>query len=284
MMTIYVLPFEKMHGSGNDFIILERRHLPNGVDEKALAKLICDRHFSVGADGLIIVDFSTVPDVDFAWSYYNNDGSEAEMCGNGMRCFAKYVFERGFTDKLTFSVLTKAGIINPTIEENGTVSVNMGVPRIPNDLKEEISIDSKNIAYTYLEIGNPHCVIFMNKDIEDSEFYKLGPKIEKHNRFPNGINVEFANILNKNEIKVRVWERAAGATLACGTGACAVLVAANIENLSQEHATIYLPGGSLEVKWNKQTNNIFLNGPATFVYTGQLNLDPRLVCRKAPIG
>lgn len=277
-MTTYVLPFEKMHGLGNDFVMLERRHLPNQIDEKALAKLICDRHFSIGADGVIIIDFPRTHDADFIWSYYNSDGSEAEMCGNGMRCFAKYVFERGFTDEVSFTVLTKAGIIRPTIEEDGSVTVNMGIPKVPDNLKEEIRVDSKEFLFTYVEIGNPHCVIFVNKYIEDSDFFSIGPKIEKHSRFPEGVNVGFANVLSKNQIRLRVWERGCGPTLACGTGACAAVVAANVNNLCDEKVDVFLPGGCLKIKWDKTKNNIFLNGPAVFLYTGQLNLDPKLIC------
>lgn len=274
-MTVYVLPFEKMHGLGNDFIVLERKHLPKAIDESFLAKLICDRHFGIGADGIIIVDFPANHETDFAWSYYNSDGSEAQMCGNGMRCFAKYVFERGFIDEVSFSVLTKAGIIKPSIEGDGTVTVNMGTPKISNNPNQEILVGSQRIKFTYIEIGNPHCVIFTKKDneISDPDFLNLGPKIEKHSYFPKGVNVEFVNVINKNEIKVRVWERGCGPTMACGTGACASLVAANINNLSDDSASVYLPGGCLKVKWDKNLNNVFLNGPATFVYTGQFNLD-----------
>ncbi|MBI3589924.1 MAG: diaminopimelate epimerase [Candidatus Melainabacteria bacterium] len=277
-MTSYLLPFEKMHGAGNDFVLLERRHLPNGVDHKALAKLLCNRNFGIGADGLIIMDLSSDAKVDFIWNFYNLDGSEAEMCGNGMRCFAKYVYERGFTDKNTFSVLTKAGIIKPTLEHDASVSVNMGTPVLPKKIKEELLIGDKKINYSYIEIGNPHCVIFNDEEISDSVFYDLGPIIEKHSSFPHGVNVEFAKVLNKNEIRCRVWERSAGPTLACGTGACATLVAANINNLCGTNASIHLPGGCLKINWNTAENNIYLNGPATSVFTGQFNLDPKVVC------
>ena len=266
-----------MHGLGNDFVMLERRHLPANINDKALAKLLCDRHFGIGADGLIIIDLSTSREADFKWDYYNADGSGAEMCGNGMRCFAKYVFERGLTDESSFSVLTKAGIIKPSLESNGTVTVDMGIPKLPMSVKEEIKIDSKIFNYTYIEVGNPHCVIFLDKDISDSDFYLYGPKIEKSEKFLNGVNVEFARVLNSKEINCRVWERGCGPTLACGTGACAVLVAANVNNLSESSAVIHLPGGSLNIRWDKNSSHIFLNGPADFVYTGQFNLNPLLV-------
>ena len=279
-MTTYVLPFEKMHGLGNDFILLERRHLPNNVNEKLLARLICDRHFSVGADGIIIVDLSSTKDADFKWDYYNSDGSEAEMCGNGMRCFAKYVYERGFIDLHTFNVQTKAGIITPTLEEDGTVTINMGVPKLPSNKEETILLNSKEMTYTYIEIGNPHCVFILDKEITDGDFSHIGPVVEKHKKFPHGVNVEFAFVKNKNEIKLRVWERGAGPTLACGTGACATVIAANIRGFCSDNVQVHLPGGTLKIIWDKSKGNIFLNGAATFVYTGQFNLDPGLVCNK----
>ena len=277
-MTSYLLPFEKMHGLGNDFILLERRHLPNGVNEKLLAKLLCHRNFGIGADGIIIVDFSTKGDSDFVWSYYNSDASLAEMCGNGMRCFAKYVYERGFTDRTTFTVLTEAGIIKPSLEEDGTVTVNMGVPKVSSIQQESLSIDGKVFLYMYVEVGNPHCVIFNNVEINDFEFFKFGPLIEKHQNFPKGVNVEFAYIVDKKNIRCRVWERGAGATLACGTGACAALVAANINKLTDNIAKVYLPGGCLNINWDKTEGSVYLNGPAVSVFTGQFNLDPKLVC------
>ena len=277
-MTTFVLPFEKMHGLGNDFVMVERRHLPNNINDSKLAKVLCNRNFGIGADGLIIVDYSASGNSDFKWDYFNIDGSVAEMCGNGMRCFAKYVFERGFTDNLSFSVETKAGIIIPTIEPDATVTVDMGVPVFYDSLSQELNIDSKMINYTYIEVGNPHVVIFKDKEITDNEFFDLGPKIEKHHKFPNYTNVEFVSIINRTELKCRVWERGCGPTLACGTGACAALVAANINGLVDNKASIYLPGGSLNVNWDKLTNHVYLNGTATFVYVGQFNLDLKLIC------
>lgn len=275
-MTVYILPFEKMHGLGNDFVLVERRHLPNNINDKCLAKIICDRHFGVGADGLIIVDLSSTRDADFQWNYYNSDGSDAEMCGNGMRCFAKYVFEKGFTDEPQFSVFTKAGIIKPSIQPDGTITVDMGIPAVPNKKLQEITIDSKTFKYTYVEVGNPHCVIFTDNEISEEEFNYYGPRIEKHSKFPNGVNVEFTKVVSKNEINCKVWERGCGPTLACGTGACAVLVAAITNNLSENVSVINLPGGPLKISLDLSTNHVFLNGPATFVYTGQFNLNPSL--------
>lgn len=278
-MTVYVLPFEKMHGLGNDFVMLEKRHLPNGLNEKALAKELCDRNFGIGADGLIIVDFASDRESDFVWNYINADGSDAEMCGNGMRCFAKYVFERGFIEERTFSVSTKAGIIKPTIEDDGTVTVDMGMPKLPESVKEKIVIDGQEINFTYIETGNPHCVIFLPDDVGENFFKSFGPKIEKHSRFLKGTNVEFVHVLSDKEINCRVWERGCGPTLACGTGACATLVAASINKLSGISAKVNLPGGPLNVFWDKdKTGSVFLNGPATFVYTGSYNLNPKLVC------
>lgn len=278
-MTAFILPFGKMHGLGNDFVMLERQHLPNGVDESKLSKLMCDRHFGIGADGIIIVDFSHTKEADFAWSYYNSDGSEAEMCGNGMRCFAKYIYERGLTNEISFSVQTKAGIIYPVIENDGTVTVRMGKPKLPDQLKEKLIIESNDFYYTYIEIGNPHCVIFTQQEISDDDFYCFGPKIEKHCAFKNRINVEFVNIIDKNNIRCRVWERGAGPTLACGTGACAALVAAHLNNFTDVDADVLLPGGILKVWWDKNQNVVYLNGSAEFVYDGEYPLDPKTVCK-----
>lgn len=276
-MATFVLPFEKMHGIGNDFIMLERRHMPQDINDQSLAKILCNRNFGIGADGIIILEPLPVKGADFAWSYYNSDGSQAEMCGNGMRCFAKYVYERGFTDEVSFTVLTNAGIIKPSIDADGSVTVDMGIPILPSLPRKEIKINSKTFEYTYIEIGNPHCVIFLDNEVSDSLFFEVGPKIEKAQSFPNGINVEFANVLNRSQIKCRVWERGAGPTLACGTGACAVLLAASIKNLTDDKAVIYLPGGPLNIKWDRQLGHVYLNGTAMFVYTGQFALQSELV-------
>lgn len=272
-MTIFVLPFEKMHGLGNDFIILEKRHLPRDVELSKLAKCLCHRNFAIGADGLIILESVGDKNADFVWRYYNGDGFEAEMCGNGMRCFAKYVFEKGFTDQTSFSVLTKAGIITPQIEPDGTITVNMGIPKLPDRALEELVIDSKEISYTYIEVGNPHCVIFLEKEIKDSDFFKLGPLIEKLSVFSGGVNVEFAKIISPQEIICRVWERGCGPTLACGTGACAVLMAGILNKLCDSKAKIILPGGHLFVRFDENLKSVFLNGSADFVFSGQFNLD-----------
>ncbi len=277
-MTVYILSFEKMHGLGNDFIMLERRFLPNGVDEKKLAIQLCDRNFGIGADGIIIVDLSPSRDADFVWEYINSDGSYAEMCGNGMRCFAKYVFEKGFTDERTFKVLTRAGLIVPTIEIDGTVTVDIGIPLLPKTIKETIKAGDKDFTYTYIETGNPHCVIFFDEDIDPLIFNTYGPILEKHSNFPKGVNVEFAYVKNRNEINCKVWERGCGPTLACGTGACATVIASNLNGLTDEKASINLPGGRLDITWNKDTNHVFLNGPADFVFIGNYNLDPATVC------
>lgn len=279
-MTVYLLPFEKMHGLGNDFVFVERRHLPRDVDDVALAKILCDRHFGVGADGLIVVDFSDTEESDFMWDYYNSDGSIAEMCGNGMRCFAKYVFERGLTEEPTFKVETKAGIIVPTIRNDGNITVNMGTPLLPEIIKENIAVDDIKFDFTYIEIGNPHCVIFTDKLIDDKSFYKYGPLIEKHKIFPKGVNVEFAYIQARDYINLKVWERGCGPTLACGTGACATLVAASLNNLTDSLSTLKLPGGQLFVEWDKNKNIVLKTGPADFVFAGQFNLNPSLVIKQ----
>lgn len=274
-MTDYVLPFEKMHGLGNDFVFLERRYLPPGIKDSDLAKILCNRNMAIGGDGLIVVDLSPTADADFKWDYYNGDGSIAEMCGNGMRCFAKYVFERGFTDETSFKVITEAGIIEPTINEDSSITVNIGPATLPDQKKKTLSVNGKDYEYTYIEVGNPHCIIFTNEKVSDEEFNASGPLIEQHSGFPNGVNVEFAYVKSDSEIDLRVWERGCGPTLACGTGACATLVAAAINGLTGNESVVNLPGGPLKIKWDRENNKVFLTGPATFVYTGHIHLNPK---------
>lgn len=273
-MTIFVLPFEKMHGLGNDFIMLERRFMPNSIEDSYLAKKLCNRNFGIGADGIIIFDWADSNQADFKWDYYNSDGSIGEMCGNGMRCFAKYIYEKGLSDSPEFKVQTLAGIITPRVEDNGLVTVNIGKPKLPINLKSNIHFKDKTFDYTYIETGNPHAVIFCDNPVEDEIFLKYGPLIECHSNFPSKTNVEFAYVRNTmNQIDLRVWERGAGATLACGTGACATVVAAILNKLvKRQKICVYLPGGALDVWWDKITENLFMSGPSEFVFSGNFNL------------
>ncbi len=272
--------FSKWHGCGNDFVFV------NGFNENvdgipASATAICDRKFGVGADGVILILPSEK--CDFRMQIFNSDGSEAEMCGNGIRCFARYAYENKLTDKLTFTVETKAGIITPQIiiEDNKTnsVCVNMGQPVLESEkipvqgfgnrriISEAITVDGSKFDITCVSMGNPHCVIFVS-DINKTDINKWGPILEKYKIFPNKTNVEFVQVINRKHLRMRVWERGAGITLACGTGACATLTAAVLNNLSERKAKLELDGGDLSIEWNASDNNIYMTGPATKVFEG----------------
>ncbi|MDJ0625374.1 MAG: diaminopimelate epimerase [Candidatus Caenarcaniphilales bacterium] len=286
-MSVYILPFEKMHGLGNDFILLHHKYLPPHFTEKQLAETLCNRHFSIGGDGLIIVK-PPEDGADFSWSYINSDGSLGEMCGNGIRCFAKYVFDRGLTNKNQFKVETLAGIVEPEIQSNGHIKVNMGSPILLSSeipvlsenkervIDQKITVLDKDFNFTAVSMGNPHAIIFLDssKELEALDLEKYGPVIEKDKHFPKKTNAEFAFIKSRNYIDLRVWERGCGITLACGTGACATVVAANLKGLiDDEPVTVNLPGGELIVEWDKQSNSVFMNGPAQSVFVGQVELE-----------
>jgi len=292
-MSIYILPFEKMHGLGNDFILINEKHLPENINEQILAKTLCNRHYSVGADGLIIVKNplkNNSSDADFVWSYLNSDGSYGQMCGNGIRCFAKYIFDRGLTSKNQFTVKTLAGIISPSIQENGEIKVKMGEPileasQIPVLIQNNqellinlpIKILDQTFYFTPVSMGNPHAICFVNskEELHNFDLNKYGPVFENHNYFPEKTNVEFAFIHNPNFIELRVWERGCGITLACGTGACATVVAATLQNLilPDQAIQVKLPGGNLNIQWDKSNNNIYMTGPAESVFIGQIELN-----------
>jgi diaminopimelate epimerase len=286
-MSTYILPFEKMHGLGNDFILVHYKHLPGDFPEQKLALALCDRHRGIGADGLIVVKPGQ-NGARFAWSYINSDGSYGQMCGNGMRCFAKYVFDRGLTPDPDFDVETLAGIISPSIQDDGQIKVNMGAPilnpqKIPISIQAEktiidhpINALDQTFAFTPVSMGNPHAIMFLNSAEELAEFplTQYGPVIEKHKIFPEKTNVEFAFVRSKNYIDLRVWERGCGITEACGTGACATVVAANLKGLVAEGpVTVKLPGGELVIEWDKAQNAVFMTGPAESVFLGQVELE-----------
>lgn len=269
--------FSKMHGLGNDFIIVEGKDLPEGIDVYKLAARLCDRHFGIGADGLILVN----PDVDkngadTVWRILNSDGTEPEMCGNGIRCFAKYVYDKGIVDKNAFSVSTLAGLIKPSIEEDGMVTVDMGEPilkpeEIPVKIEGEYAIHrllevlDQDFYINCVSMGNPHCIIFVDEDVDAT---KYGPVIETHEIFPEKTNVEFVKVLSKSHIKVDVWERGCGITLACGTGACACVTAGVYNDLIETKATVSLPGGDLVINFDKESSHLFMTGPAEYAFTG----------------
>ena len=281
------IEFIKMEGLGNDFILLDDRKgkIQQYIDYPILAKKLCSRHFGIGGDGIILILESLKPlDYDIKFRIFNSDGSQAQMCGNGMRCFAKYVYENKLISKKKFRVDTKAGTIIPEIITNDmnmveSVRVDMGEPvllckDIPfkskneKTVQETLNIPGQEYTITAVGMGNPHCIIFVD-DVEKVDIKKIGPIIENHKRFPEKTNVEFIETINSRELKMKVWERGSGITLACGTGACASLVAANLAGKAEDKAIIHLDGGDLEIYWDKTSNHIFKTGPATKVFKGE---------------
>ncbi|MCD8024723.1 MAG: diaminopimelate epimerase [Candidatus Gastranaerophilales bacterium] len=258
------IKFEKWEGLGNDFIILE-----NIQATPDLAKKLCDRNFGIGADGI----FSAKKDenADIAWDFYNSDGSIAQMCGNGIRCFAKYACEHRLVDKKIFSVMTMKGIVIPEILENGYVKVNMGKPvfkaeEIPVKTDTPLDFEVEGFSASAVSMGNPHCLIFTNEDGR-SLARTIGQKIENSPLFPEKTNVEFINVLHFNKILVNVWERGCGITLACGTGACASVVAGVKKGLLDNNVEVELPGGSLFIEY-KDGSNVYMTGSARKVFEG----------------
>jgi len=278
------LSFTKMHGCGNDFILVEEAALGQAPGLPGLARKLCDRHFGIGADGLIVVGSSRRPECKLRWRIFNPDGSEAEMCGNGMRCLALFARERGLVEEDRFGVETLAGVISPAILPDGKVRVDMGIPelrrsRIPmlgpdseQVVGEELVVEGRSFTITAVSMGNPHCVIF-DDSLLDEQFLRFGPKIERDHRFPNGINVEFVHVHTRSHLRVRVWERGAGSTLACGTGACAVAVAGVLNGLAERVVCVSLPGGDLDVTWLEGSGHVLLEGPAEKLFWGQVLIE-----------
>lgn len=277
----------KMQGCGNDFVLIDySEYEKTNIPMSELAKKVCDRHFGVGADGMIVPNFNPVSTngeeniTDIGWYFYNSDGSIAQMCGNGMRCFAKYVFDKGLVNKKEFSVKTGAGIIRPKLLDDGNVTVNMGTPiledaKIPFKGKRTLKALDREFEITPVSMGNPHCVI-TGIDNPMEMAVKYGPIIEKHEYFPEKTNTEFVKIISKNEIDMCVYERGCGITLACGTGACASIVACVLNNLTEQKVKVNLPGGSVFIEWQgtqtEPDKNIFLTGPANYSFTADYML------------
>lgn len=275
--------FTKMEGLGNDFIMLNglKENIPQNLAE--FSKKYCDRHFGIGADGVIIIWQSDIADIKM--QIINSDGSEAEMCGNGIRCFAKYLYEQKIIDKKKITVETLAGIIIPEIitDENNqvvAVEVDMGEPvlqgeLIPTVFKQEqvvsqpIKIEEREFFITAVSMGNPHCVIFTD-DLSDENLHKWGPLIERSEYFPKKTNVEFVKVLSETEAQMRVWERGAAVTLACGTGACAVLTAGILNKKLAKEITLHLDGGDLFMSMHDD-GHAFMRGPAKTVFEGWID-------------
>lgn len=271
----------KMQGCGNDFVILDYDEFQKAnLSMEELAKRLCDRHFGIGADGMIIPKKSEDKNIDIAWYFYNSDGTVAQMCGNGMRCFAKYVYDKGLVDKKEFSVMTGAGIIKPLLLDNGNVRVDMGIPiledeKIPFKGERKLKALDETFEITPVSMGNPHCVILTENDPMKMAL-KYGATIEKHEYFPEKTNTEFVKIISKNEVDMRVFERGCGITLACGTGACASVVACVLNNLTEQKVKVNLLGGSVFVEWQGNSENpnknIFLIGEANYSFVADYML------------
>ncbi len=275
--------FVKMEGLGNDFVIIDDRNgnIFRKIHYGKLAEKLCSRHFGIGADGIILILDSETLDIKFR--IFNADGTEAEMCGNGMRCFAKYLYDNKIILKKRFKVETLAGIVIPEVFlcESGKVKyvkVDMGMPvlapgEIPFESTKEMAVNEsvvvrgEKLFLTAVSMGNPHAVVFVD-DIEKIDIENQGSSIENHESFPEKTNVEFVQVINENEFKMRIWERGAGETLACGTGACAALVAACLNGKTVEDALAHLKGGDLKIFWDKTNMHVFMTGPAELVFTG----------------
>jgi diaminopimelate epimerase len=279
------LQFTKMHGIGNDFVMIDATG-SNGVallkEAQDRAVWLCDRKFGVGADGVILLLASSA--ADFQMRMFNPDGSEAEMCGNGIRCFAKFAYDKGLTQKTTLRVETGAGLLETVAHVAGgkvqTVTVDMGeahlVPKeIPVHLPDVVEgpivaaplcIAGMDYAITCVSMGNPHCVVFVD-DVESFPVAEIGPKFERHPVFPRRINTEFIEVLGPSEVRMRVWERGAGETLACGTGACATAVACALNGKTGRDVTVHLAGGDLKIAW-REDNRVMMTGPAATVFEG----------------
>lgn len=264
--------FSKMQGTGNDFVVIDAIKNQFEYSLSVLSSYVCDRHYGVGADGVILLYQSETE--DFKMRIFNQDGTEAEMCGNGIRCLAKYIFEKGLTDKTEFSIETLAGAKEVKLElENKkvvSVKVNMGSPDI-DCIKYMIEIEEKQYYVYPVSLGNPHAVCFV-KDVENFDVTKVGPILENYKYFPNKTNVEFVQIVDKQNIKVRVWERGVGETNACGTGACASSMIAMKEKFTENNVTVELKGGKLKIHYEKESQEMILEGEAGFVFDGQIEM------------
>lgn len=277
------MDFVKMHGLGNDFVIVEVSSWEDADALQPYAQAVCNRNFGVGADGLIVIG----PDreMDVFMRIFNSDGSEPEMCGNGIRCVARYVYEHDLVEKTGISVRTLAGPIYPEVKVlNGqlvSVTVDMGEPilsralipmlGVGDNVKVKASTVNGEFELTGVSMGNPHCVIFVT-DIDKTPVAVWGPELENHQLFPAKTNVEFVQVIRRDEMIMRVWERGAGITLACGTGACATLVAAVLNGYTDRATTIHLLGGDLFIEWKEQDNHVYMTGPAIEVFWGRIEL------------
>jgi diaminopimelate epimerase len=274
------LRFTKMHGLGNDFVVIDLVTQRFVLKDQHIKKLT-DRRFGIGCDQLLLVEIPQSPDVDFRYRIFNNDGSEVEQCGNGARCFAKFVRDKRLTGKNRIKVETKSGIIELQITRNKQIRVDMGEPilepaQIPFQADQQsaeyaIDVDDQHWMMGTVSMGNPHGVLIVD-DVDTAPVETLGPKLESHPRFPQRANIGFMQIQDRQNIKLRVYERGAGETLACGTGACAAVVSGILRGMLDEKVTVQLPGGKLSIQWRGEGHAVMMTGPASTVFEGQIQL------------
>lgn len=280
------MKFTKMHGCGNDYIYVDgAREIIPAERKSEVVKFLSDRHFGIGGDGVIFINPSDV--ADFEMEMYNMDGSRSEMCGNGIRCVGKYVYDHGLTRKTSLSIVScgKIKYLELTVEDGkvAKVRVNMGSPvfeaaEIPVVASQSpvvdtpIAVDGREYRMTCVSMGNPHAIVYVDEMIDDETMAKIGPLFEHHERFPRRVNTEFVKVLDRERVQMRVWERGTGETLACGTGACAVTVASILNGLTEDDITVELLGGNLEIFWDREENVVYMTGPATTVFEGVIEI------------
>ena len=274
------IEFTKMHGLGNDFVVIDAINQDITLGEKQV-QYIADRHFGIGCDQLLLVEKSDSVDADFRYRIYNNNGSEVEQCGNGARCFAKFVHDEKLTEKTEVSVLTCNGRIILRLQDNGEVTVDMGSPILnPSDIpfqadqsqsSYDVTLADETVSFSAVSMGNPHAVILVN-DVTNAEVERIGKALQNHECFPNSVNVGFMQIIDSTHVKLRVYERGVGETQACGSGACAAVVAGSIQGLLEETVETQLLGGNLSIHWAGDKNPVMMTGSATTVFKGKITL------------
>ena len=274
------LAFTKMQGLGNDFVMLDAVRQPVDLSPERV-RALADRHFGIGCDQLLVVEPSDTPGVDFRYRIFNADGGEVEQCGNGARCFARFVFEQGLTDKREIRVETAKGLITPRLEDDGRVTVDMGVPVLtPAEVPfvsdsdayvQPLDVAGRTVAITAVSMGNPHAVQVV-ADVDTAPVAETGPLIEHHPRFPARVNAGFLQVVDAHRVRLRVFERGAGETLACGTGACAAVVAGILRELVVSPVTVETRGGELTIAWNGVGTPVMMTGPAVTVFSGEIAL------------
>ena len=262
--------FTKMEGAGNDFVVFDCTEKKFGLNKEQIQK-ISDRHFGVGCDQILVVEHPSRPGVDFRYRIFNADGGEVEQCGNGARCFVKFVHARGLTSKCEVRVETLGGVIVPRLEDDGEVSVDMGPPAVELPLLHEIALPNETVKATLLSMGNPHAVQVV-ADVARAPVTTQGPSLEHHAMFPNRVNAGYMQVRDRRRIALRVWERGAGETLACGTGACAAVVAGILRGLLDSPVTVETRGGTLTVSWAGGDNAVWMKGPARSVFEGEIEI------------